>query len=172
MISMYNLFENDNNRFKIYCDMDGVLTDFDKQAKSIESNIFNLSQKEMWKLIADNGIDFWTNMPWTNDGKKLWNYIKQFNAKILTAAPGLSKIDPVRTNSIKGKKMWVEKNIGKQYLNNLIITTSKEKSNYADEDSILIDDREKLIKPWKTKGGIGILYKSADQVIRELQKLL
>jgi hypothetical protein len=34
----------------------------------------------------------------------------------------------------------------------------------------LIDDREDNIEQWKSKGGIGILFKSTDQVIDELKQ--
>ena len=36
---------------------------------------------------------------------------------------------------------------------------------------ILIDDRSDNIAAWKAAGGIGILYKSTEQVTNELSKL-
>ena len=41
----------------------------------------------------------------------------------------------------------------------------------SDGNNILIDDRESNIQQWREAGGIGILYKSADQVNKELDKL-
>ena len=45
------------------------------------------------------------------------------------------------------------------------------KAKYAAPNAILIDDRSDNIEAWKSAGGIGILYKSTDQVINELSKL-
>ncbi len=36
---------------------------------------------------------------------------------------------------------------------------------------VSLDDRESNIQQWREAGGIGILYKSADQVNKELDKL-
>ena len=45
------------------------------------------------------------------------------------------------------------------------------KARYASPTSILIDDRDDNIQAWKSAGGIGIKFISADQVINELEKL-
>ena len=172
MINTSYLFvENSKNDQKIYCDMDGVLTDFDKQAKSVDSNIFNLKPEIMWKKIANGGVRFWSNMYWTQDGQLLWNYIKRFNPKILTALPGLSDTDPNTINATKGKKIWIKQNLGSNVLKNLILTTSNKKKKYAKPDIILIDDRKKLINQWKEKGGNGILHNNAKDTIQVLQKI-
>ena len=173
MISTQLLFtENSDTEKQIYCDMDGVLTDFIEQAQSVDSNIFNLEPDKMWKKIADSGVSFWGDMPWTKDGKVLWEYIKKFNPKILTALPGLSKNDPNEINANKGKKIWVEQNLGEHVLDNLILTTSEEKKKYSSSNKILIDDREKLISQWIQKGGDGIVYKNAMDTISQLKDIM
>jgi len=53
----------------------------------------------------------------------------------------------------------------------LILAQSFNKKNYADKSNILIDDRADNIQQWKDAGGIGILYQSAEQVMKELDKL-
>ena len=53
----------------------------------------------------------------------------------------------------------------------LILARASDKQNYSGPNKILIDDREDNIQQWKSKNGIGILFKSTDQVINELSKL-
>ena len=45
------------------------------------------------------------------------------------------------------------------------------KARYASPTSILIDDRDDNIERWKSSGGIGIKFISADQVINDLEKI-
>jgi hypothetical protein len=66
-------------------------------------------------------------------GKQLWDYIKKFNVIIAST--------PSRSNASRiGKKKWCERELD----NTELILTSK-KEDYADENSILIDDKEKNI---------------------------
>ena len=45
------------------------------------------------------------------------------------------------------------------------------KKNYANANSILIDDMQKNIDQWRAAGGIGILHTSAASTIEQLKKL-
>jgi hypothetical protein len=45
------------------------------------------------------------------------------------------------------------------------------KAKFAGPNKILIDDRTENINAWKAAGGIGILFKSTEQVKNELSKL-
>jgi beta-phosphoglucomutase-like phosphatase (HAD superfamily) len=55
---------------QIYCDMDGVLVDFGKQIEKYAKRVykdfsyknFNISQKQFWKIIDDEGVKFWSDM--------------------------------------------------------------------------------------------------------------
>ena len=53
----------------------------------------------------------------------------------------------------------------------LILAYSYNKKDYADKNSILIDDYSKNIEQWRAAGGIGILHTSAEDTIKQLQKL-
>lgn len=159
-------------KFDIYCDMDGVLTNFEDSAKQIRDDIFEISETELWLTISLEGESFWADMPWMDNGLKLWEYIKPHNPKILTAVPGLSKDDPLKLFANYGKQTWVEKNIGEEWIDNLILTTSKEKKKFAKHNAILIDDRKKIISAWKKEGGIGILHTSANETIKQLGDIL
>jgi hypothetical protein len=163
------VMENANNqKYTIYCDMDGVLVDFDKQFEKASGGISPREYEEtngkeaFWNLIDnENGVGFWVGMPWMPNGKQLWDYIKP-NTPILLSSPS-------RSNSSRlGKRLWVRNNLPGT---KLILANSYNKKNYADSNNILIDDRPSNIDQWKAAGGIGILFISTEQTIKELKEL-
>lgn len=150
--------------YEVYCDMDGVLVDFDKgyenlTGKSVK-NIF-VSDKSFWEPLTKAGAGFWINLEWMSDGKQLWNYIEKYNPQLLSA--------PSRQESSKiGKKIWVRRNLPNVPL---LLKAAKYKQEYASPNSILIDDRKDNIERWNAAGGIGIYHISATNTIKQLQKL-
>jgi hypothetical protein len=177
MISLNKLFEEEKPKinYKIYCDMDGVLADFEARFEHFAGLSPDDYRKEIakkygekkvdsmfWDLIDKQvGVRFWRGIPWMPGGKDLWNYIKPYNPTLLTA--------PSWDNSSKiGKSLWIKDHIpGTKY----IFKSAKNKSDLSEPNAILIDDREDTIMRWKAKNGIGILYINTDQAISELKKL-
>ena len=170
MIKLTDLLETYNGKYTIYCDLDGVLCDFDEQFKKASNGIHprqfedKYGTPRFWSLVIGKGIQFWENMPWTSDGQKLWNAIKNYKPIILTAIPQGNK----ETTS-NGKQNWVKHNLGQNV--KVIIGRAKDKQQYANATSILIDDREKNIMQWEAAGGIGILHTNANSSIASLNKL-
>jgi hypothetical protein len=64
--------------------------------------------------------------------------------------------------------VWVKRNLPGV---KLILANAVNKQNYSGENKILIDDREKNIEQWRSKGGIGILHTSASDTIKQLKEL-
>lgn len=162
-----NLKEETNPEYKIYSDMDGVITDFDTQFEKLSGGISpdeyekKNSKEAFWKLIGDKGVGFWVGMPWMSDGLEYWNYIKQYNPALLSA--------PSRDESSKlGKRLWVKNNIPGA---KLILAYAQDKQKYAAPNHILIDDRLSNIEQWRSQGGIGILHTSAANTIEQLKEL-
>lgn len=156
---------------KIYCDMDGVLTDFDKEIfKQFGPDwgaIYQKSKKKAYDILIDYGARrFWRDMEWTYDGKKLWNFIKNKNVHILTAV--------IRDGNEgkKGKEEWIAKNLGFQYIPYTHIVFREQKKDYARPNHILIDDKPLNIREWEATGGIGILHKSTARTIKKLKEIL
>lgn len=151
-------------KYKIYVDMDGVLTDFIKgyhELTGIDISGSFHDDPKFWEPINREGYRFWINLDWTKDGKKLWNYIEKYNPEILSA--------PSRENDSRvGKHDWVKRELPNTHL---ILRTAEHKIEFATPHSILIDDLSKNIENWTKAGGIGILHTSADKTIKELQKL-
>ena len=159
------IFEAQNSQYKIYCDMDGVIVDFEGAyekltGKNIKGNHVK-GDADFWQPITDAGESFWTEMEWMIDGKELWNYIKPYSPKLLSAP---SRQESSRT----GKQKWVEQNIPGTIL---LLKSAEYKQFYASPKSILIDDRTDNIQRWKAAGGVGILHTSAADTIQQLKEL-
>jgi hypothetical protein len=160
------------SQYKIYCDMDGVLCDFNSRFKQINPEnltpgeyIAEYSESEFWKLIGSSYEDkekFWSEMSWMPDGKQLWEYISKYNPTLLSA-PSYD------ASSRYGKRLWVDKNLpGVE----LILAAAKKKQNYSKPNRILIDDKASNVEQWISKGGEGILHKNTTDTIQQLQKIL
>lgn len=154
--------------YKIYVDMDGVLSDFEGQFRKMFGKTPDEVHKEggdplFWSVVGKGGLKFWSEMPWLQGSRKFWNFVKQFKPSILSA-PARSLPD-----SRKGKKIWVKRELGNVPL---ILKRAREKKVYANANSILIDDMTKNVSDWRGAGGIAIQFKSPEQAIKELKKIL
>jgi hypothetical protein len=162
------IFENEEKvrDYKIFLDMDGVLVDFDEQFKELTGQYpkdyeATHTIEEFWDEIDSAGVGFWRGMKWMPGGEALYNRTSQFD-HVLLSSPSRSEVSKI------GKHLWRR---DKTPNTKLILSRSHLKKNYAAPNHILIDDRESNIKQWRDAGGIGILYKSAEQVNKELDKL-
>jgi hypothetical protein len=186
LLEAYALPEQENKPpYKIYCDMDGVLTDFEKRfhdklntvgkdhypLRDIEKvvkpkdfeKIFGAS--EFWKFIDQTvGVGFWAGMDWMPQGNVLWDFIKKYNPELLTS--------PSRDNSSRlGKQLWAKKHLNPKP--RVIFAYSADKQRYANENSILIDDKKSNINEWRAAGGIAFRVKYGDisEAIQGLKEL-
>ena len=94
--------------------------------------------------------------------------VKKYNYELLTAPS-------VKKQSYLGKILWVRNHNdllgGKPRINfKKAKDKHKVKSQLSDKD-ILIDDRMDTIERWEAAGGTGIHYKSASQVLNDLNKM-
>lgn len=160
-------------QYKIFCDMDGVLTDFDKRFEYFggltpDEYQAKFSKSQFWKLIDDKvGFEFWAKMPWMPDGKQLWSYIEKYKPMLLSAPSQ-------KPSSRYGKRVWVKDNLPLTKdapKVKLILAKRENKQDYSKPNRILIDDRADNIEEWKSKGGIGILHTSAADTIEKLKQI-
>ena len=164
MIKLKELLkEIEENKYTIYCDMDGVLVDFDKGYKDLTRKLPKDAGDgpEFWEPIHKMGASFWIKLKWMPDGHTLWKYINKYNPILLSA--------PSKEESSKiGKRLWVKRNLPNA---KLILRPASQKQQFSGENKILIDDRVDNIEQWKSKGGIGILHTSASDTIKQLKEL-
>ena len=156
-------------KYKIYCDMDGVLVNFNKRFNKLTSSNPTQYREEngidkFWEVIDNEGVGFWVGIEWMDDGKILWEYLKSnFKDVELLSSPSRAE------NSRLGKRLWVRNHKLGVKLN---LEYSRSKHKYAAPNHVLIDDREDIIKDWESKGGIGILHTSAENTIVKLLNIV
>jgi hypothetical protein len=168
MIRLFDLlFESPASNYQIYCDMDGVLTDFESRFKTLTGKTIEAYESEngkssIWAPIETAGVAFWNGMPWMPDGEQLWDGIADLKPIILSA--------PSRHESSRiGKRLWAKRNMPGT---KIILTPAQYKQRYAAPYHVLIDDKPENIQQWQAKGGVGILHTSAKNSLNELQKVL
>ena len=149
--------------YKIYCDMDGVLTNFNKayfDLTGVDITGQHFNDKNFWDPINDAGYDFWVNMEWMPDGNDLWKVISKYSPILLSA--------PSRNNDSRvGKFDWVQRELpGVE----LILRSASRKREFAAPNHILIDDRPDNIQGWIEDGGEGILHVSAVETLKILRE--
>jgi len=154
--------------------MDGVLTDFEKRffdkVNEVGPDYYPLKDikkvvkpkdfeklfgiEEFWKFIDQIvGVSFWVGMDWMPNGKDLWSFISKYNPSLLTS--------PSRDNTSRlGKNLWVRNQLSPKP--KVIFAYSANKKNYANKNSILIDDKKSNIEEWKSAGGIAFRVKDGD----------
>ena len=103
--------------YQIYCDMDGVLVDFERGVVDYITNklergeadeLYDIINRDyvtkddlggptrnkdirnyMYKHLSDD-TDFWANLPWMPHGQELWQILAPYDPYILTAPMGAS----------------------------------------------------------------------------------
>jgi hypothetical protein len=160
-------------KYTIFCDLDGVLVDFDKgyleltgkpthHAYVQDSILFWRNFKDSLQAKKMREVEYWANLDWMSDGRELWSYIKPYTPYMLTA--------PSRDDQSKeGKTMWVNQHL--TGFKSIIFKLAKYKSDLSKPGRILIDDRADTIERWNNNGGIGILHTSATNTIEQLKQL-
>lgn len=171
--------------YQIYCDMDGVLTDFEKRfvdmlrqegPKYYSKEVINQvtrpkhfekleGEKEFWNFIDNHvGLEFWSDMEWMPNGRQLWNFIAPYNPVILTS--------PSRQNTSRlGKRIWVKNHLSPAPP--VEFRFGEAKSDFANEKAILIDDKPSNLEAFAAKGGIALEVKDGEiqSVINALRQL-
>lgn len=162
--------------YKIYLDMDGVVADFDKRFRDLagmgpKEFENKYGKNKFWDFIdeGDNKIKFWVGIPPMDGASQLVDYVSQHDYSMLTA-PSAKK------QSRLGKLLWIRNHTGDIFPSKPQVIFKKAKEKHLvkpslTEKDILIDDRADTISNWESAGGTGILYTSASQVISALKKL-
>ena len=151
----------------LYCDMDGVLCDFDSKVFEVcGATPRQFTPDELWSMLSaiDSGqaTGFFAQLPWMPDGKKLWRAISPLQPVILSSLPYGAWAAPQ-------KRLWCSRELGPHV--RVITCQRTQKTDYCNPGDILIDDRDAICINWQSKGGIFIHHKSAVQTMGNLRKL-
>jgi len=197
--TLLDLYEAIQPKYTIFCDMDGVLCDFDQgyetltdmsteeanlQPKAIVKNpITNKEEKVsfFWNLfrtkLKEKNIqerDFWANLPFQPGGKELWKFITPYSPNILSA-PSIDFSLPREQQLDPEFNQAIQ---GKKMwiaknlsnVNKEIFVPAAQKATFAAPKHILIDDMFKNTSAWKASGGIAILHQNTPKTISTLEK--
>lgn len=142
---------------KIYCDLDGVLVNIQKATKSLPPLV---------KTISENKSSWWSSLPWTIDGKVLWDFLKDKNITILSTGGQKNNFGVSRI----GKMLWCKNNLSED-IPVIVVRNNTAKLDYAKEDILLIDDNPTTIKEWEAAGGKAILHTDAISTIQKFTSI-
>eukprot|EP00531_Pseudo-nitzschia_arenysensis_P004882 CAMPEP_0116128030 /NCGR_PEP_ID=MMETSP0329-20121206/7146_1 /TAXON_ID=697910 /ORGANISM="Pseudo-nitzschia arenysensis, Strain B593" /LENGTH=282 /DNA_ID=CAMNT_0003622149 /DNA_START=402 /DNA_END=1250 /DNA_ORIENTATION=+ len=182
----------DNKGYKVYCDMDGCLVNFEKGVLMLlKTGSSNLEKQIMWEGISRAPLWF-EKLEWQMDGRRLWNAIKHLNPDILTGVPDIKSSRVEKFNWCK-RELGLEEadahhvdmaadglddhqsvngNFPREDKTNIITCWSNNKWKECDRrGSILIDDRIDLKNNWEAAGGIFIHHVNTETTIRKLCEL-
>ena len=105
---------------------------------------------------------------WNPGGKQLWTFLKRYDTEILSAYVE----DIYDKNCIPGKKSWASRNLG-ICSNKINLVKRVQKQQFADKNSILIDDYPKNVNEFRSRGGQGVVHNGdTSRTIRLLKKLI
>ncbi len=150
--------------------MDGVLVDYSKgwrnSADSLKYDVGVDNPDVIANIISRRALnpEFWAKLEWATGGQELWakSNVLFRHVHILTSTAAYDNIE--KHNAIKeGKLEWIRTHIHPHLTPDKIhiVTSGAEKSNYADDLAILVDDRETTIKAFNARGGYGIHHNAS-----------
>jgi hypothetical protein len=143
--------------------MDGVLCNFDKAYRSLRTHATD--GKRFRAAVMEYKI--FEELEFMPDTQELLNYVtklESINIEILTSM-GTFEVDQGNEAKIQ-KQKWLDKwNI--PYKANFV-RSKEEKSKYAHDRAILVDDSPGCINPFNIKGGHGILHTRSSDTIQQI----
>ncbi len=138
----------------LYCDLDGVLADFEGEIKKITGKYPDelLDRSDVYRIMTITPR-FFRYLSWTDDGEELWSNISYLYPIILTA-----RATSVRT-CIEDKVDWCAEKLGPE-IPIKIVNSTMDKIHHCLPGDILIDDRIKLQEGWINRGGVFLHYQN------------
>ena len=159
---------------RIFVDMDGVLSDFDKRyfelfnVKSIElKQAGKLSEyDDNWNMFV-SGRNFATLEKYEK-AYLLIDFLNTINVEksILSSASCFDLYNEIRED----KEYWLRRH--GIYWPAVVVPGKKYKKAFADPNSILIDDTASNVNDFRNYGGSAILHETVEKTIEEVKKWL
>lgn len=155
----------------VYCDLDGVLFDFNKRLNEIFSGVVPTDKDSLWAALSqhpnlykdlelyDGALEFWKSL---NHLSLEYN----FDICILTAIPRRSTLPLAAAD----KQAAVIKHFGDVHFK--IGPYAKDKKYHAKPNDILIDDKPQNIIDWVSQNGLAIHHLNFEQTLYKLKEFL
>lgn len=156
---------------KIYLDMDGVLTDFEKRYDEL-FGVRPVEIKHRTKHFWDNWESFITGGNFVTlekhkDADTLLSFVASLNVPVeILSSSGGEKFHEYVTEQ---KNQWLASH-GITYKANIVPGGSK-KAAFASPWNILVDDTQHVVDKYRAAGGTAVLHHDIDITIRELSRL-
>jgi hypothetical protein len=139
-------------RFKIFCDLDGVLVDFDHGIRQLMGcRPEECIKGTMWGKVA-RAKNFYGQLEWTADGKRLWNAIRPLKPDILTGVPKPKK-------HCTDKFEWCRRELGLDELHHVDMAAGY-KSHEVVNDNYPREDVTNVITCWSNNKPIESSYRT------------
>lgn len=151
----------------LYLDMDGVLCNFDKAYRSLRTGATD--GERFRSAVLEHHI--FENLEFMPDAHELLDFVRTLdnvNIEILTS---MGTFDVERGNAAKTQKqIWLDKHNISYKAN--FVRCKEEKSIYAHDRAILVDDSIGCILPFNAKGGHGIHHSKSSDTIQIIHNTL
>lgn len=152
----------------VYLDMDGVLTDF---RKGCETHDAIDGTKVDWKKIHKLGTGFWTELEWLDGAEAFYKWLLKYCKSRKCDLCILSSVN--YEAGVTGKHEWLDAHcpeIVRQ--NRYFVKNGHQKSKYASEDAMLIDDYGKNIEAFVMANGKGVKYGNPAQAKSDIVSIV
>lgn len=157
----------------VYFDLDGVLADFDGHYTHLMGSPWmarnQANDQKKWKNLEAHPT-FFLDLPWMPGAYWMYQAVvasSKFHVGILSAA---SRHFP---GSMEQKHEWCKRNTPEVWaIHRIIVERAKDKAQHVHPKAILVDDLQENIDNWRTVGGYGIHFTSAEQSLRELRQFI
>mmetsp|Transcript_6700 Transcript_6700/g.17116 ORF Transcript_6700/g.17116 Transcript_6700/m.17116 type:complete len:239 (-) Transcript_6700:271-987(-) len=164
----------------LYCDLDGVLADFDRGFRSMTGGQAPEEYKlrDMWERIeaCEWKEGFFGGLEWMEGGEALWEALAASGLP-LSVLSGVPK--GKETWSTEQKRDWCERRLEGRVRERrergeleVICCHSEHKQRWARPGAVLIDDRAATNGvEWEAAGGIFVHHTSLEDTLRQLREL-
>jgi hypothetical protein len=147
----------------LYLDMDGVLCNFDKAYRSLRTHATD--GKRFRAAVMDYHI--FEDLEFMPDTQELLTYVSKLDGIKIEILTSLGTFDVLQGNAAKSQKQkWLD--TWKIPYKANFVRSKEEKSKFAHDKAILVDDSPGCIDPFNAKGGHGILHSKSTETVQQI----
>ena len=144
---------------KIAIDMDGVVVDFLRGA--YHAGIFDPDSGEMnEEKLKEADEQFWANLPVLTEGLWLYSRLYAFSKRKDLTLYILSHA--INEAAKAGKREWIQKHLGTNPMEIVLVAKRSDKKDFADPDTLLIDDYPKTCEEFEANKGHAVVFHRND----------